>query len=58
MTTVDLTRLGLVTPKFDSYWIKYGDTLYKEYKIIYLVVVGDENDFQNKGRISYRKGLC
>lgn len=60
MTQVDTKQLNLIT---DNLWtdiyIKYGDTLYNKYRIIYLVVVKDKHhDCTGEDRESYREGLC
>lgn len=40
-------------------YIRFGNTLYREYKVIYLVVVKDENhDSKGQGRDSNRQGIC
>lgn len=39
---------------FQTYYFKYGDTLYMPYRIIYLVVKGDNHDCSREGRSSNR----
>lgn len=48
MTTACTDKLGLATHSlWTEVYIKYGDTLYNKYRIIYLVVVKD-NDYACK----------
>ena len=59
MTQVDSTvQQGSLIPRFESYYFKYGDTLYQEYKIIYLVVAkDDQHDCERNSRESNWKGI-
>ena len=59
MIVEDAIQSELLMSRFNSYYFKYGDTLYQEYRIIYLAVVKDEaDDCKRQGRDCNREGLC
>lgn len=49
---------GTRTPKFEAIYVKYGDTLYQRYNVIYLIVVKDtDHDCKRDSHASNRQDI-